>query len=63
MIVRVRECNGETRHVDLICGGRMRGAEAVDACERTASGEALVDGERLSFMLPAFSLRSFRVRA
>jgi alpha-mannosidase len=62
VIVRVRECNGDARRVDLICGGRMRAAEAVDACERPSAGEALVDGECLSFMLPAFALRSFRVR-
>ncbi len=62
-IVRVRECDGAARRVDLICGGRLRAAEAVDACERAVSGEVVVDGERLTFMLPAFALRSFRVRA
>jgi alpha-mannosidase len=62
-IVRVRECDGETRRVDLICGGRMRAAEPVDACERPVAGDAAVEGERLSFMLPAFALRSFRVRS
>jgi alpha-mannosidase len=62
VIVRVRECNGAARRVALVCGGRMRTAEAVDACERSIAGDAAVDGEHLSFMLPAFSLRSFRVR-
>ncbi len=62
-IVRVRECDGAARRVDLICGGRMRAAEAVDACERPVAGDAVVEGERLSFMLPACALRSFRVRA
>ncbi len=61
VIVRVRECDGETRRVDLRCGGRMRAAEAVDACERPCAGELHVDGERLGFVLPAFALRSFRV--
>jgi alpha-mannosidase len=61
VIVRVRECDGATRR-DLICGGRMRAAESVDACERGIAGEVRVEGERLSFMLPAFSLRSFRIR-
>ena len=61
VIVRVRECNGETRRGDLICGGRMRSAESVDACERAIAGDSIVEGERLSFMLPAFGLRSFRV--
>jgi hypothetical protein len=63
VIVRVRECDGATRRVDLICGGRMRAAEAVDACERGIAGEVLVEGERLSFMLPAYALRSFRIRS
>ena len=62
IIVRVRECDGETRNVDLRCGGRMSGATAVDACERACAGRYQVDGERLSFMLPAFALRSFRIR-
>jgi hypothetical protein len=61
MIVRVRECDGEARRVDLRCGGRMRRATAVDACERPVAGEAHVDGELLSFVLPAFALRTFRV--
>jgi len=63
IIVRVRECDGATRRVELVCGGRMREASAVDACERPVAGEATVEGERLSFMLPAYSLRSFRVRS
>jgi alpha-mannosidase len=63
IIVRVRECNGETRRVDLICGGRMREAVPVDAGERTIAGEAVIEGERLSFMLSALALRSFRVRS
>ena len=62
MIVRVRECDGEARRVDLRCGGRMRSAAgAVDACERPVAGEARVEGELLSFMLPAYALRAFRV--
>ena len=63
VVVRVRECNGEARRVDLICGGRMRAAEAIDACERPLAGETVVEGERLTFVLPAFALRSFRVRS
>jgi hypothetical protein len=39
----------------------MRSASAVDACERPVAGEARVDGELLSFVLPAFALRTFRV--
>ena len=61
IIVRVRECDGATRRVALRCGGRMRSASAVDACERPVAGEARVDGELLSFVLPAFALRTFRV--
>ncbi|MGA2392110.1 MAG: glycoside hydrolase family 38 C-terminal domain-containing protein [Candidatus Lustribacter sp.] len=62
IVVRVRECDGETRRVELRCGGRMREAVPVDACERPVAGEARVEGERLSFVLPAFALRTFRVR-
>jgi alpha-mannosidase len=62
VIVRVRECNGEGRRADVICGGRMRTAEPVDACERPIAGDVVVDGERMTFMLPAFALRSFRIR-
>ncbi len=61
IIVRVRECDGETRRVELRCGGRMRSAAAVDACERPVAGEARVEGELLSFVLPAYALRTFRV--
>ena len=45
IIVRVRECDGEARRVDLRCGGRMRSASAADACERPLAGEVAVDGE------------------
>jgi alpha-mannosidase len=61
IIVRVRECDGETRRVDLRCGGRMRVVTAVDACERPVAGELKVDGELLSFVLPAYALRTFRI--
>jgi len=62
IIVRVRECDGEARRVDLRCGGRMSAASAVDACERPIAGEVGLDGELLQFVLPAFALRTFRVR-
>jgi alpha-mannosidase len=61
IIVRVRECDGDTRQVELRCGGRMRLATPVDACERDIAGETHVDGELLRFVLPAFALRAFRV--
>ena len=61
IVVRVRECDGEARAVELRCGGRMRAATPIDACEREIAGEARVDGELLRFVMPAFSLRSFRV--
>jgi alpha-mannosidase len=61
VIVRVRECDGAGRRVDLHCGGRMREASPVDECERPVAGDVRVEGERMSFVLPASSLRSFRV--
>ena len=63
IIVRVRECDGESRRVDLRCGGRMRSATPADACERPIAGDVHVEGERLSFVLPAHALRTFRVHA
>ena len=60
-IVRVRECNGEARRVELVCGGRLRAAAAVDACERPIGGDVAVDGDRLMFAIGAFGLRSFRI--
>lgn len=60
-IVRVRECDGAQRRVELRCGGRMREAAPVDVAERPAPGECRVEGELLSFVLPANAIRSFRV--
>jgi hypothetical protein len=39
----------------------MREASPVDACERPIAGEVRVDGELLSFVLPAYALRTYRV--
>jgi hypothetical protein len=39
----------------------MREVTSVDACERPVAGELRIDGELLSFVLPAYALRSFRV--
>jgi alpha-mannosidase len=61
IVVRVRECDGETRAVELRCGGRLRTATPVDACEREIAGDVRVDGERIHFVLPAFALRAYRV--
>jgi hypothetical protein len=61
MIVRVRECDGRGGRVGIRCAGRMRSAHPVDACERPIAGEAQVEGETLSVVLPPFALRSFRV--
>ena len=62
VIVRVRECDGERRRVALRCGGRMREAVPVDAAERPVAGDATIEDEHLTFDLPAFAVRSFRVR-
>ena len=61
VIVRVRECDGATRAVELRSGGRARGVEQVDAVERPVAGEVKLVDESLQFILPAFGLRSFRV--
>ncbi len=62
VVVRVRECDGDARAVQLRCGGRMREAFAVDAVERPVPGAAAIVEEDLVFELPAFALRSFLVR-
>ncbi len=61
VIVRVRECDGEVRAVELRSGGRARAVYAVDAVERSVAGDVRLVDESLHFMLPAFGLRSFRV--
>ena len=62
IIVRVRECDGEARAVELRCGGRMRTATPVDALRaRRSRARSQVEGELLRFVLPAFALRAFRV--
>ena len=61
VIVRVRECDGQTRSVALRSGGRARTVTPVDAVERTIAGEARLVDEAIVFTLPAFGLRSFRV--
>jgi alpha-mannosidase len=62
VVVRVRECDGETRRVALRCGGRMREAIPVDAAERPLAGEVTIVEEELVFELGPFALRSFQVR-
>jgi len=61
VIVRVRECDGEAHGVALRCGGRMRGAQAVDGVERTIGGDVTIEEETLRFALAPFAIRSFRV--
>jgi len=62
VIVRVRECDGAPRAAALTCGARMHEAIPVDACERPLPGAARIVEETLQFPLPAFGLRTFRVR-
>jgi alpha-mannosidase len=67
-IVRVRECDGVARPLRLRCGARMRAVEPVDGLERALSPAAddvpgaTIEGEELVATIPAFGLRSFRVR-
>ena len=62
VIVRVRECDGASRDVALTCAARMREALPVDACERAIPGAVTIVEESLRFALPAYALRTFRVR-
>jgi alpha-mannosidase len=61
-IVRVRECDGVARKVRMRCGGRMREAHPVDALERELAGSVTIEEECLVSQIPAFGLRSFRVK-
>jgi alpha-mannosidase len=61
-IVRVRECNGESRPVRLRSGARVASAHAIDALERLVDNAVSIESETLVFELKAFELRSFRVR-
>jgi alpha-mannosidase len=61
VVVRVRECDGTPQDVVLRCGGRMRSAAAVDACELPVPDKVTIDQEHLLFALGAYALRSFRL--
>ncbi len=62
VIVRVRECDGQARPLRLRAGGRMREAVPVDGIERPLENDTSIEGEELVATIPAFGLRSFRVR-
>jgi alpha-mannosidase len=62
IILRVRECDGQSRAVRLRCGGRMRAVESVDGLERPHGAAARIEGESIVADIGAFALRSFRVR-
>lgn len=62
VVVRVRECDGAAQDVALRCGGRMRAAEPVDACELRVPGAVAIEEENLRFPIGAYALRSIRVQ-
>jgi alpha-mannosidase len=62
VILRVRECDGLARSVQVHCAGRARSAEPVDACERPIPGDVAVDVAEIAFTLEPYALRSFRIR-
>jgi alpha-mannosidase len=62
VIVRVRECDGAAHRFSLRCGGRIRGAVAVDGLERPIEGDLGLEGESLIASIDPFALRTFRVR-
>ena len=61
-IVRLRECDGTERVVQIRCGARMREAIEVDALERPLGERAPIRGESFEATLPAYGLRAYRVR-
>jgi hypothetical protein len=62
VIVRVRECDGQARTLQLRCGARMREVQAVDDRERPLEGHAAIEGEAIVAPIDASALQSFRVR-
>jgi alpha-mannosidase len=62
VIVRVRECDGASRPVQLRCGARMTQAFSTDALERKIGAPVEIREESLAFELAPYQIRSFRVR-
>jgi len=62
IVVRVRECDGRGRDLELRCGARAREAVAVDALERPLRHNLAFDEGTIRARLEAFEIRSFRVR-
>lgn len=62
VVVRVRECDGESRRARLYCAGRAREAIAVDALERQVADDVRLEDGHLVFTIGPYALRAFRVR-
>ncbi len=62
IVVRVRECDGSGRDLELRCGARAREALSVDALERPSRHNLSFDAGTIRARLEAFEIRSFRVR-
>ncbi|HVA28374.1 MAG TPA: glycoside hydrolase family 38 C-terminal domain-containing protein, partial [Candidatus Baltobacteraceae bacterium] len=62
VIVRVRECDGTARSARVRVAARAREASPCDGLERPVDGFVRIEGEELLATIPAYGLRSFRVR-
>jgi len=62
IVVRVRECDGEARRMQLHFGGRARSVESCDALERPLEREVTLEDGAILAGLEPFELRTFRVR-
>src|SRR5579875_3161921 len=62
VVVRVRECDGESRRARLYCAGRAREAIADDALERQVADDVRLEDGHLVFTIGPYALRAFRVR-
>ena len=62
VIVRVRECDGASRNLRLVCGGRARTVESADARERKIEREVELGDGAIHAVLEPYELRTFRVR-
>lgn len=62
VVVRVRECDGASRAARIRCAARARSVTACDGLERPIEGDVRIEAEDLVATIPAYGLRSYRVR-
>ena len=61
IVFRARECEGTSCDATFHCGVRVRSIDCVDALERPAGGDAVVDDGTIRAHFRPFELRTFLV--